>query len=73
MEQRGKELEDVNMEQVVRERCRMEDGDKGDGGWKVDKGWKTEGWSDEGCLQNKEHEIDAEASQSLKGNQNKRT
>ena len=34
----------------------------------MDKGWK-----DKGCLWNKEHGIDAEASQSLKGNQNKRT
>ena len=40
----------------------MEDGNKGDRGQKVDKGW-----SDEGCwLLNKEHRIDAEASQSLK-------
>ena len=32
-----------------------------------------EGQSDEGCwLQNKEHGMDAKASQSLKGNQNKR-
>ena len=37
------------------------------------KGWKTEGCSDEDCLWNKEHGIDAEASQSLNGNQNKRT
>ena len=31
MEQRGKELEDGNMKQVVRERQRAEDGNKGDG------------------------------------------
>ena len=42
------------MEQVVRERWRMEDGNKGNRRQKVDK------W------QNKEHEIDAKASQSLK-------
>ena len=31
MEWRGKELEDRDMEQVVRERWRMEDGNEGDG------------------------------------------
>ena len=36
----------------------------------MDKGWRMEGWSDEGCwLQNKEQGIHAKASQSLKGNQ----
>ena len=34
----------------------MDDRDEGDGGQNVDKGWKTEGWSDEGCLWNKETE-----------------
>ena len=61
MEQRGKELEDRDMEQVVRERWRTEDGNEGDG--VMEDG----GWSGEGCwLQNKEHGIDAEASQNLK-------
>ena len=35
MKQRDKELEYGNMEQVVRE---TEDGNEGDGGWKVDEG-----------------------------------
>ena len=60
MEQRGKELEDGNTEQKVREK-RTEDGNKGDGRQKVDKGQ-----SDKCCLWNKEHRIDAKASQSLK-------
>ena len=45
-------------------------GMRGDRGWKVDKGWRMEGQSDKCCwLQNKEHGIDTQASQSLKGNQ----
>ena len=40
----------------------------------MDKGQRMKGWSDKRCwLWNKEDRIDAKASWSLKGNQNKRT
>ena len=69
-EQRDKESEDGRRNNWS-EGWKMEYRDEG---VTKDRGWRTEGWSDKGCLlQDKEHGIDAKASWSLKGNQNKGT